>query len=252
MRDPLPLTDQPRVARRHVARGAAWAVPSLAVAASAPAVAASCSPEPFTSSLTLGSTQAESPNWVASAPSNIGAGGFTWAAASAWTPGVGCRPAGTCVAGASTIPSNTVRYVGDPSSAGAVATLTSAATFTTTQVKNLRFTLTYSHTGCQGRTQYFRIRLFNTVTSTYVASSPSPLISAYGYMDPLWPGTATAVASNVTAAATFANLPVGTYRVVYEWFYNDITPSGFCSSIACVCDVQSTDIGVTAPTVTCF
>lgn len=74
-----------------------------------------------------------------------------------------------------------------------------------------------------------------------MASSPSPLISAYGYMDPLWPGTATAVASNVTAAATFANLPVGTYRVVYEWFYNDITPSGFCrASPACVTSSRRT------------
>lgn len=231
---PEPSND---MSRRTLARGAAWAAPTIAVGAAAPAYAASpcaCAPTlacPVpAAALTFGGALNQN-GWLVTVQGSFSGSAVEYQ--SSWSPATGpnaaCNP-GVDPGGGGGSLANAVIGQGDPGASG--ASITYAKSLCLEAGRSYTATFTYATYAINNRAQ--------TLTAEVLDCSGARIGTAATI-------TAPARSRNTQGVGTFtfAGSPSRRHTFRYTWTF-PTTPTSYTG-----CDRFANDIGVTAPTITC-
>ena len=220
-----------QLTRRQVAKGAAWAVPVIALATPAPAIAAStiqpCTPSGCPSG-------AFDNQWTATSTAIVPATGTT-GVKSSWTPATGNNACTNVAGGSGAGTANNVAVgEGDPSGPGGYLVFSKVLCFT----GGTRLTAGYSWLSynTNNRAAYMQMAI-----EPYVGQSPSPVLGAAGStLGPLITAEPRTTNTRGTVTGATYTVPVtGRYMLKIVWTFG-VTPTSYSGQ----CNYGANDIGM--------
>lgn len=245
------------IPRRQVVRGAAWAVPVVAVAAAAPRAAASpCASEPcLTTAVTnFGTSSSATNGWSLTTtgsfygsssgnPQAVGwyPGPFTYAGAqTSYRAGttIQCTPAFTSTNNPVTLTGPVVVAQGDPQQSG--STISWGKTFCLVGGRTYTFTYNWIRYGVNGLAAY---------QYTYITPGEAPVGGAGTLLGSV--NAAPVRSNNASGTTSVAYTPTagGLYTFYFHWTFDQAT--SYPVSTRPDCGTYANDFAVNAPIVTC-